>query len=165
MPMTIRPPSNAIERLAECERRLGRVEVMGLGREVLDGLGDDARPGGDHEEVVVQVLASCQVDELSPLVDPNHLADDQRDAPVEERELRAFEPFGPLSAHRDVHEPRLVDMPAGRVDEDHVHLAALDAAAQALHEEVRGERPADAAAQDDDALHGDQRRFSTMIVS
>ena len=43
--------------------------------------------------------SSCairQVDPLSALVDPDDLADDERDAPVEERALRALEPLGPL---------------------------------------------------------------------
>ena len=54
MPMTIRPPVNASSACAELERRLGGVEVVRLGVEVLDRLGHDARAGGQDEVVVAE---------------------------------------------------------------------------------------------------------------
>ena len=58
-----------VERLAQLERGLGRVEVLGLGVEVLDRLGQDARAGGQDEVVVAEPLAVLEMDGLRRLVD------------------------------------------------------------------------------------------------
>ena len=100
------------------------------------------------------------------LLDAGDLADDERHALVEQRLLRPGEVLGPLAAHRDVHEPGLVDVVAGRVDDHDLDLAGVDAALELAREQVGGEGPPDTAAEDEDPLHGDRYRiFSTMISS
>ena len=102
----------------------------------------------------------------SVVVDPLDLADDQGDPLVEQAALRAMEVRGPLAAHRDVHEARLVGVLAGRVDDDDLDLAAVDPCAQLLDQEVGGEGPPDTAAEDEDPLHrAGYRSFSTTISS
>ena len=67
-----------VESAAQPGGRLGAVEVVGLGLEVLDRLGQDARAGGQDELRVGQALAVGELDELSGLVDPGDLTDDER---------------------------------------------------------------------------------------
>ena len=67
-----------VERLAKLERRLGGVEVMGLGVEVLDLLGHDPGAGGEDELVVLEAHPVRELDELARLVHANDLADDER---------------------------------------------------------------------------------------
>ena len=166
MPMTIRPPVNASSARRSSSAASARVEVMGLGVEVLDRLGHDPRPGREDEVVVAESLAVRELDGLRRLVDLLDLADHEADPLVEQAALGALELLGPLAAHGDVHEPRLVGVLAGLVDDGDRHLAGLDLAAQLLDQQVRGQRAADAAAEDEDPLHhGPQWVFSTTISS
>ncbi len=121
-----------VERLAQLERRLGGVEVLRLGLEVLDRLGHDARAGGEHEVVVGEALAIGEVDEASLLVDLLHFPHHQGDARVEQSTLGPLEVLGALTAHGDVHEARLIGVLAGLVDDRDRHLAGLDLAPQLL---------------------------------
>ena len=106
---------------------LGGVEVMGLGLEVLDRLGHDARARSRDEVVVAERHAVGQVTELAGVASTRSIvAHDELDALVEERPLGAAEVRGLLAAHRDVHEAGLIDVLAGRVDDDDLDLAAVD---------------------------------------
>ena len=60
---------------------------------------------------------------------------------------------GPFTAHRDVHEPGLVDMLAGRVDDHDLDLAAVDPGPQLAGHKVGGEGAPDAPAEDEDPPH------------
>ena len=82
-----------IERVAEVERRGGRVEVLGLGLEVLDRLGHDPGAGRQHELVVRQRGAAGEDDRLGGLVDPDGGVDDEADRGVQQRPLRRFRSF------------------------------------------------------------------------
>jgi hypothetical protein len=82
--------------------------------------------------VVADRQAVRQKDGLRRLVDPIDLPDEERDPLVEERSLGPLEPLGSLAAHRDVHEPGLVDVLSGLVDDRDPHRARLDLAAQLL---------------------------------
>ncbi len=117
MPMTMRAALERVERLAQLQRGLGGVEVVGLGVEVLDRLGHDARAGGQHQLVVAEPLAVRELDGLRRLVDLLDLADDEVDPAVEQAALGTLELLGPLAAHGDVHEPGLVGVLAGLVDD------------------------------------------------
>ena len=54
------------------------------------------------------------------------------DALVEQRSFGALEVRGPFAAHGDVHEARLVDVLAGRVDDGDLDVAAVDPLAELL---------------------------------
>ena len=82
------------------------------------------------------------------------LPDDEPYAPVEERSLRPAQVVGPLAAHGDVHEARLVDVVTGRIDDGDLDLAGVDPPAQPLDQEIGGEGAPDPATQDQDAAHG-----------
>jgi hypothetical protein len=159
------PTRESVEGAPELERRFGGVEVLGLGVEVLDRLGDDPRTGRQHEVVVRELLAVLEMDGLARLVDLLDLSDDQGHPRVEQAALRALEPVGAFATHRDVHEARLVCVLAGLVDDRDRDLAGLHLATQLLDEEVGGECAAHTATQDEDPLHGLYRAFSTMISS
>ena len=150
-----------VEGRAQPGGSLGGVEVVGLGLEVLDRLGHDARAGRQHQMVVAERQAVGQGDDPPDLVDAVDLADDERDSLVEQAALRTLQLGGALAAHRDVHEARLVDVLAGRVDDDDLDLAVIDPVAQLPDQQVGGERPPDAAAEDEDALHG--RGYRTLL--
>jgi len=87
------------------------------------------------------------------LLDLRHLSDDERHTLVEQRLLRADEVLGTLAAHRDVHESRLVDVTAGRIDHHDLDLTGVDPPSELLRQQVRGERPPHATAQDQDPFH------------
>ena len=67
--------------------------------------------------------------------------------------LRPLQVGGPLAAHGDVHEPGLVDVLAGRIDNGDRYLTAVDPPSELLDQEVRGEGASDTPAQNDDPLH------------
>src|SRR4029079_10532593 len=97
-----------------------------------------------------------------------HLGDlthDERHPLVEEGTLLALEVGSPFAAHRDVHEARLVDVLAGRIDDQHLDLAPVDPGAQLLDEEVGRQGAPDTSTEDEDPLHGRYRTFSTTISS
>ena len=99
-----------VERGPQSLRRIGSVEVMRLGLEVLDRLGQDARARSEHELVVVQAASVFQLDQLARLVDPLHATDFEAHLGVQQRPLRPHQVLGHLAAHGDVHEPGLVDV-------------------------------------------------------
>ena len=131
MPMTIRPPLKASSAARRRRAASARVEVVGLGVEVFDRLGHDPRAGREDQLVVAERQAVGQRHDLSCLVEPGDLADHQRDPLVEQGALRPCEVGGPLAAHRDVHEPGLVDVLAGRVDDHDLDATQVDLAARA----------------------------------
>ena len=91
--------------------------------------------------------------------------DHQLDVLVEQAALGPDELLGVLAAHGDVHVARLVGVGTGRVDDRHPGLAVRDLALELAGSEVGGEGPADAATEDDDALHRRYLTFSTTISS
>jgi hypothetical protein len=106
------------------------------------------------------------VDRAAALVDLGDLADDEGDAWVEQPSLGTLQVRSPLTAHGDVHEARLVDVVPGLVDDGDRDLAGLQSRPQPFDEQVGRQRPADAAAQDQDPVHGvPQWVFSTTISS
>src|SRR4029078_386257 len=127
--------------------------------------GDDARAGGQDQVVVAERQAVCQRDDLAHLVHFGDLTHDERHPLVEEGTLRALEVGSPFAAHRDVHEARLVDVLAGRIDDQHLDLPPGDPGAQLLDEEVGGQGAPDTSTEDEDPLHGRYRTFSTTISS
>ena len=121
-----------VERLAELECRLGGVEVLRLGVEVLDRLGHDARAGGQDQVVVGErARRPASWTSASLLVDRCDLPDHERDPRVEQSALGPLEVLGTLAAHGDVHEAGLVGVLAGLVDDGDRHLAGLDLRAAA----------------------------------
>jgi hypothetical protein len=154
-----------VEGVAELERRGCRVEVLGLGVEVLDRLGDDPAARREDQVVVRQDGTAGQHDGAGGLVDSRGRVDNQVDRRVQERSLGAGQALLALAAHRDVHEAWLVDVRAHRVDERDVDLAVVDPLAELAREKVGGQRTTDAAAQDHDPLHDRHRAFSTTISS
>ncbi len=73
------------------------------------------------------------------------LVDDELDLLAQQAALVAREPQRVGLVERDVQETRLVDVHAGAIDDGDRRVAL-----QLLREEVRDERPADPAAEDDD---------------
>jgi hypothetical protein len=147
------PALERVEGPAEPEGGIGGVEVMGLRREVRDLIRDDARPGREDEIVPRQGPTVRQRHDPPTIVHSGDVADDQVHPPIEERALGPLEAFGALAAHGDIHEARLVRVAAGLVDDRDRHGPGVDLAAQPLHEQVRGERPANTAAEDEDPVH------------
>ena len=88
------------------------------------------------------------------LVDGGDLADDEGHPLVEQGPLRALEVGGAFAAHGDVHEAGLVDMVAGRVDDEHLDIARIDPTPKLPDEEVGGEGAPDTPTKDDDPFHG-----------
>jgi hypothetical protein len=128
--------------------------VVGLGREVLDRLGKDPGARREDEVVIGESLAISELDQPPGFVDPLDLPDHQRDPAVEQPALGTAELRGMFAAHGDVHEAGLIHVLADLIDDRDRDFTGRDAAAEALHEEVGGERPTDAATQDQDPLHG-----------
>ena len=121
-----------VESAAELECGFSRVEVVRLRVEMLDLLRHDARPGGEDEIVVDDRQAIGQKHALGALIDPIHVADDERDELVQEASLRSLEAIRSFAAHGDVHEARLVCVLAGLVDDRDRYVAGLDLAAELL---------------------------------
>ncbi len=109
--------------------RFGGVEVIRLGREVVDVVRDDPGPRREHQVVIGDPLAVHEMDHPCRLVDRCDLADDEADAGIQQTALRAMELRSSLAPHRDVHEARLVDVLATLVDDRDRHVAGLDASA------------------------------------
>ena len=154
MPMTIRPPSNASSAVRRRSGGLGAVEVVGLGVEMLDRLGHDPRPGGEHELVVARAAGRRRARRSAPLVDALDLADDELDPRVEQAALRSVRGSSARSP------PIAMYMkPAGRRARRSASTTVIvDVAASIrrrsfLDQQVGGERAADAAAEDQDPLH------------
>ena len=127
---------------------------MGLGGEVLDLLGHDPGAGGDDQLPVVEPLPGGELDPLAGRVDALDGVHDQLDVAVEQLPLGADEILGSLLAHRDVHVAGLVGVNSGRIDDRHLRLALRDERLELAGDQVGGEGSPDAAAQDDNVLHG-----------
>jgi hypothetical protein len=121
--------------------------------EVGDHVGPDVRSGRDDELVVRERLPVGQMDQARIVVDAGHGPDDEVDAIVEEAPLGLAQGLRPLVAHRDVHEAGLVDVYAQLVDDGDAGAAVIDPTPELAADEVRGERAADATAEDEDAIH------------
>src|SRR4029079_3240462 len=154
-----------VERVAKLESRLRGVEVMRLLGEKWDLVRGDSRSGRQHEVVVRDDRAALEDDRAGGHVDSDRSINDETDGSVEQAALGPREALLAFAAHRDVHEPGLVDVSALRVDKRDGDLAGRDPGAEPTGQQVRGERAADAAAEDDDAVHRHHRAFWTTISS
>jgi hypothetical protein len=156
--MTIRPP--------KAEGRLGRVEVLSL-VEMSDRVRGESGAGRDDELVISQGPSVGERHDPIVRVDASDGAHDEPDRIVQERALRTMKMLHALAPHREVHEAWLIHMVARLVDDRHLGRPNHDPTAQAASEEVGGEGSPNAAAQDQDAVHGlpPQWVFSTVISS
>ena len=127
---------------------------MGLGIEVLDQLGHDARAGGQDELVVEQEPAVDQFDRRGLLIDALDCARDKADALVEQPGFRPLQTLRALMPKGDVHEARLVHVLAGLINDGDGRRALIDLLLEFAGEQVGDDRAANPAAQDQDSLHG-----------
>jgi hypothetical protein len=112
-------------------------------------------PGTIRDQLpVVEALAGHELDRLGGRVDLLDGVYDQLDVAVEQLPLRADELLGPLLPHRDVHVAGLVGVVAGLIDDRDPGLAGGDLLLELAGDQVGGEGASNAAAQDDDVLHG-----------